>query len=80
MGIQLNCDRCKRFMKIVSVKDIKNLTENDCLCKICLDTEVKLKKDVEQLKTRAQNAFTQLANKYKDLINEVVSKRIAEEE
>ena len=79
MGIQLNCDRCKRFMKIVSVKDIKNLTADDCLCKICVDTELKLKKDIEQLRTRAQNAFLQVANKYKDLIDEAVSKRIGEE-
>ena len=79
MGIQLNCDRCKRFMKIVSVKDIKNLTENDCLCKICVTTEDKLKKDVDQLKARAQNDFVQLANKYKELISEAISKRIAEE-
>lgn len=80
MGIQLSCDRCKRFMRIVSVKDIKNLTENDCLCKICVDTEVKLKKDIEQLRTRAQNAFLQVSNKYKELITEAISKRIAEEE
>ena len=79
MGIQLNCDRCKRFMKIVSVKAIKDLNESDCLCKICVDTELKLKKDVEQLRIRAQNAFMQVSNKYKDLIDEAVSKRVAEE-
>jgi len=79
MGISLNCDRCKRFMKIVSIKDIKNLNESDCLCKVCVDTEEKLKKEIDQLKVRAQNDFIQTANKYKDLINEAISKRIAEE-
>ena len=79
MGIQLSCDRCKRFMKIVSVKDIKNLTADDCLCKVCLDTEPKLKKDIDQLKQRAQNTFIQHANKLKELVDEAITKRIAEE-
>ena len=79
MAIQINCDRCKRFMKFVSKKELRNM-EDFSLCKVCSETETKLQKDIEQLKTRAINTFTQEANKYKELINEAISKRIAEEE
>jgi len=79
VAIQINCDRCKRFMKFVSKKELK-VMEDYLLCKVCMETETKLQKEVEQIKTRAINDFTQKANKYKALIDEIISKRIAEEE
>lgn len=78
MAIQINCDRCKRFIKFASKKELNSM-EDFILCKVCSETEAKLHKDIEQLRTRATNSFAQEANKYKELINEAVSKRLGEE-
>jgi len=78
MSIQINCDRCKRFMKFVSKKELNSMEDN-VLCKICLQTQDKLTRDMEQLKNRAMNDFTQRASKWKELVDEAISKRIAEE-
>lgn len=78
MGFQVNCDRCKRFMKFVSKKEL-NQMENDIVCKTCQETEAKIRKDVEQIKNRGINLFNQHANDLNRLIDEAVTKRIAEE-
>jgi hypothetical protein len=79
MAIQINCDRCKRFIKFVSKKELRDM-EDILVCKSCKETEAKIRKDVEQIKNRALNTFTQHANELNRLIDEAVSKRIAEEE
>jgi hypothetical protein len=79
MAIQINCDRCKRFIKFVSKKELRDM-EEFVICKACLETQTKITKDVERIKTRGINKITQEVSQVIELINEAISKRIAEEE
>ena len=80
MGIQLNCDRCGRLIKTVSIKAMNALTENDGICKSCKEAEVDQQKMKEKFKNRLINDATKFTAKwqkyYDELLQEAVAKRL----
>jgi len=83
MGIRLDCDRCGRVIKNIAIKNIRNLSENDGVCKICLDAEEKNKREIEQWKTRKISKLNDWATKaqeeYQVMLKQQVDKRLAED-
>lgn len=79
MGFMMKCDRCGRFIKNVSVKQLKTMNDDEVVCTQCVKVEDKCKGQVDKLKKTAEVEFIKLANKFKDqlqviLLNEVEKK------
>ena len=72
MGFQMNCDRCGRSIRNLSVKELKNLPEDEVVCKNCQKTEKEIRRKVEKLKATAEIAFRDLGRKLGDQITEAI--------
>ena len=84
MGIKLNCDRCDRFIKNVSVKNINTLSDSDVICKICKEVELKHKQYIDRFKAKvvadAKNFTTKWREEYENLLQKAVNERLKMEE
>jgi len=78
MGIQLNCDRCGRLMKTISIKAINSLTADDSICKICKESEVEHKKLMEKFKNRLINNASKFGAKWQAEYDELLQQMVAE--
>jgi len=83
MGIKLNCDRCGRFIKNVSIKNINTLTEGDSVCKICTEVEIRHKAYIDRFKTKVTNDALKFVSKwheeYEKLLKKAVEERMEQE-
>lgn len=59
MAISLHCDRCKRFIQVVSNFD-NSMLKKEIVCKLCTASEEELKTGIERLKVKWQTSLTKL--------------------
>ena len=72
MGFRMSCDRCGRFLKNVSLKDLKQMKDSEVVCGNCQKIESIAKAQVEKIKKAAQADFEKLANDYKTTVSELL--------
>lgn len=72
MGLRLDCDRCGRFIKNVSLKDIRSLPREEVVCVKCKQFEESAKSSIAAIRKTAQADFEKLCINYKDLVEKAV--------
>ena len=72
MGFRMTCDRCGRFIKNLSVKDLKNLPNDEVVCSNCKKMEEIAKSQVDKIKRAAQADFEKMAMDYKTTITNML--------
>jgi len=74
MGVKVFCDRCDRFIKLISGKRLRNVNDEDLICKSCLDAEKKSNIQLQKFKDVANAGVIKVANEAKIEIGELVKK------
>jgi len=77
MGFQVNCDRCGRFMRNISGKDLKSMMEKEITCKVCISVEEQVKTKVDTLKRQADVELKKVHTAYKTLLIETIQEQVA---
>ena len=77
MSFQVNCDRCRRFVKHVNGKELKNIIDGEVVCKTCVSVEEKSKAKIDTLKRQAEVEFKRVHTQYKTLLIEAIQEQVA---
>ncbi len=76
MGLRLVCDRCGRFMRNVPTKDVRNLSQQTDVCKVCTSYEESHIKKINTWKTRMQIAINDLIEQAKKEYAQMVATQV----
>ncbi|RLC75581.1 MAG: hypothetical protein DRJ03_30060 [Chloroflexi bacterium] len=84
MAIQIVCNRCGRFIKNITFKQMQNLDEKkDGVCKICSSVEEKNRSQIERffnrLQTKLNDDKRNAHENYVKLLEQQVADRLKEE-
>ncbi len=79
MGFRMNCDRCDKYMKNVSAKDLIDIEKKgEILCVNCAKVEKSLHAYAEKMKTRAVGEMNKVVQTLKEMITLEIQKQVAE--
>jgi len=80
MGFRMSCDWCGRFMKNLSMKDLKSMSDDNIVCPQCEKKIAILSKTFDKMKNNAQAEFTKLLAGYKSDFREAIQLMVENEE
>jgi len=76
MGFLMKCDRCGRFIKNVSLKQLKGMTGDDIVCTSCVKVEDACKVRIDKMKRAAEAEFLKVANKFKVQLQGILTSEV----
>jgi len=82
MGFRIHCDACGSFIKMVGIREIRDMnysSDEPTHCNNCANRFVGLEKQIEKLRGRYTRKLDELAQKANDDLGKLIMKLAGEE-